>query len=118
MYVCMYVSVSDKLEQSAHAVKMSDYIGTRILEVCKCPESVADRLNGFGRVLRGINRAKHFKNWIGTNYWKSASLHKVSQADALALRDSQEFKTVLNSIGTGILEVCECPESVTDRCNG
>ena len=29
----------------------------------------------------------------------------MSQTDALALRDSQEFKTVLNSIGTGILEV-------------
>ena len=34
----------------------------------------------------------------------------MSQTEALALRDSQEFKTVLNSIGTGILEVCECPE--------
>ena len=34
----------------------------------------------------------------------------MSQTDALALRDSQEFKTVLNSIGNGILEVCECPK--------
>ena len=37
---------------------MSDYIGTRILEVCGCPESVGDRSNGFGRVLGGKNRAK------------------------------------------------------------
>ena len=54
----MYVCVRDKLEQSVHAVKISDYIGTRILEVCECPESVAVRSNGFGRVLGG-------KNWIG-----------------------------------------------------
>ena len=94
---------------------MSDYIGTRILEVCECPESVADRSNGFGRVLGGINRAKQGKTGLAPNSWKSEGLQKVSQTDALALRDSQEFKTVLNSIGTGILEVCECPESVADR---
>ena len=87
---------------------MSDYIGTRILEVCECP----DRSNGFGRVLGGKNRAK---TGLAPNSWKSASLQKVLQTDALALRDSQEIKTVLNSIGTGILEVCECPESVADR---
>ena len=70
---------------------MSDYIGTRILEVCECPVSVADRSNGFGMVLGGINRAKEGKNWIGTNSWKSASLQKVPQTNALAFRDSQEF---------------------------
>ena len=91
---------------------MSDYISTRILEVCECLESVANRSNGFGRVLGGINRAK---TGFAPNSWKSVSLQKVSQTNALALRDSQEFKTVLNSIGTGILEVCECPESVSDR---
>ena len=91
---------------------MSDYIGTRILEVCECPESVADRSNGFGRVLGCKNRAK---TGLAPNSWKSASLQKVSQTDALALNDAQDFKTVLNSIGTGILEVCECPESVADR---
>ena len=91
---------------------MSDYIGTRILKVCECPESVKDRSNGFGSVLGGKNRAK---TGLAPNCWKSASLLKVSQTDALALRDSQESKTVLNSIGTGILEVCECPESVADR---
>ena len=90
---------------------MSDYIGTRILEVCECPESVADRSNGFGRVLGGKNRAKPGLAPISR---KSASLQKVSKTDALALRDSQEFKVVLNSTGTGILEVCECPESVAD----
>ena len=91
---------------------MVDYIGTRILEVCECPESVADQSNGFGRVLGGKNRAK---TGLAPKIWKSASLQKVSQTDALALRDSQECKTVLNSIGTGILEVCECPEIVADR---
>ena len=91
---------------------MSDYIGTRILEVCECPKSVAGRSNGFGRVLGGINRAK---NRLAPNFSKSESLQKVLQTDALALRDSQEFKTVLNSICIGILEVCECPESVADR---
>ena len=90
---------------------MSDYIGTRIPEVCECPESVADRSNGFGRVLGGINREK---TGLEHNSWKSVSLQKVSQTDELVWRDSQEFKTVLNSIGTGILEVCECPESVAD----
>ena len=91
MYVCIYICVRDKLEQSVHAVKMSDYIGTRILEVCECPESVPDRSNGFGMVLGGIIRAKEGKNWIGTNSWKSASLQKVPQTNALAFRDSQEF---------------------------
>ena len=90
---------------------MSDYIGTRILEVCECPASVADQLNGFGRILVGINRAK---TGLAPNSWKSVSLQKVPQTDALALGDSQ-FRTVLNSIGTGILEVCECPGGVADR---
>ena len=90
---------------------MSDYIDNRILEVCECPESVADQSNGFGLVLGGINRAK---TGLSPNSWKSASLQKVSQTDALALRDSHELKTVLNSICTGFLEVCECPESVAD----
>ena len=91
---------------------MSDYIGTRILEVCECPESVADQSNGFGRVLGGKKEAK---TGLAFNSWKSASLQKVSQTDALALRDSQELKTVLNSIGSGILKVCKCPKSVADR---
>ena len=94
---------------------MSDYIGTRILEVCECPESVTHRSNGFGRVLGGINRAKQGKTGLAPNSSKSASLQKVSQTDALALRDSQEFKTVLNSIGTEILETCESTEGVADR---
>ena len=67
---------------------MSDYIGTRILEVCECPESVADRSNGFGRVLGGINRAK---TGLAPNSSKSPSVQKVPQTNALAFRDSQEF---------------------------
>ena len=86
---------------------MSDYIGTRILEVCECPESVANQSNGFGRFLGGINRAK---TGLAPKIRKSASLQNMSQTDALALNDSQEFKTVLNSIGTRILDACECPK--------
>ena len=46
---------------------MSDYMGTRILEVCECPESVADQSNDFGRFLDGENRAKNglAPNWGG-----------------------------------------------------
>ena len=35
----------------------------------------------------------------------------MSQNDAMARRESQKFKTVLSSIGTVILKVCEGPES-------
>ena len=36
----------------------------------------------------------------------------------MARRESQKFKTVLCSIGTVILKVCEGPESVTEKWNG
>ena len=39
------------------------------------------------------------------------------QNDAMARRESQKFKTVLSSIGTVILKVCEGPESVTEKWN-
>ena len=42
----------------------------------------------------------------------------MSQNDAMARRESQKFKTVLSSIGTIILKVCEGPESVTEKWNG
>ena len=42
----------------------------------------------------------------------------MSQYDAMAKRESQKFKTVLSSIGTVILKVCEGPESVTEMWNG
>ena len=41
----------------------------------------------------------------------------MSQTSGMNLRGFQD-ETGLSSIGTGILEVCECPESVTDRLNG
>ena len=50
--------------------------------------------------------------------WKPASQWKVSQNDAMARRESQKFKTVLSSIGTVILKVCEGPESVIEKWNG
>ena len=50
--------------------------------------------------------------------WKSASQQKGSQNGAMARRESQKFKTVLSSIGTIILKVCEGPESVTEKWNG
>ena len=34
----------------------------------------------------------------------------MSQNDTMARRESQKFKTVLSSIGTVILKVCEGPE--------
>ena len=42
----------------------------------------------------------------------------MSQNDAMAWRESQKFKTVLSSIGTVILKVCEGPESVIEKWNG
>ena len=47
------------------------------------------------------------------------SQQKGSQNGAMARRESQKFKTtVLSSIGTLILKVCEGPESVTEKWNG
>ena len=40
------------------------------------------------------------------------------QNNAMARRESQKFKTVLSSIGTVILKVCEGPESFTEKWNG
>ena len=40
------------------------------------------------------------------------------QNDSMARIESQKFKTVLSSIGTVILKVCEGPESVTEKWNG
>ena len=42
----------------------------------------------------------------------------MSQNDAMVRRESQKFKTLLSSIGTVILKVCEGPESVTEKWNG
>ena len=42
----------------------------------------------------------------------------MSQNDAMVRRESQKFKTVLSSIGTVSLKVCEGPESVTEKWNG
>ena len=47
--------------------------------------------------------------------WKSASQQKVFENDAMARRESQIFKTVLSSIATVILKVCEGPKSVTEK---
>ena len=46
------------------------------------------------------------------------SQHKGSQDDAMARRESLKLKTVLGSIGTVILKVCEGPESVTEKWKG
>ena len=42
----------------------------------------------------------------------------MTQNDAIARRESQKFKTVLSSIGTVILKVCEGPESVREKWKG
>ena len=62
------------------------------------------------RLKQGLTR-------LAPRSWKSASLQKVSQTDALAWRVSQEFKTEYSSIGTGIMKVCECPEIVKEQFN-
>ena len=53
-YVYMCVCQNEGLIKTLRMLSnMSDYIGTGILEVCECPESVADWSNGFGWVLGG-----------------------------------------------------------------
>ena len=42
----------------------------------------------------------------------------MSQNDAMARRESQKYETVLSSLGTVILKVCEGPESVTEKWKG
>ena len=54
---------------------LSDYIGTGILEVFECPESVADWSNGLGWVLEG---KKQGLTRLTPKFLKSAILQKVS----------------------------------------
>ena len=42
----------------------------------------------------------------------------MSKNDAMTRRESFKFNTVLSSIGTVILKVCEGSESVTEKWNG
>ena len=42
----------------------------------------------------------------------------MSHNNPMARRESEKFKTVLSSIGTVILKVCEGPESFTEKWNG
>ena len=80
-YVCLPICLTDWLTDCMYMCvcqnegligtlrmlwNMSDKSGIEILEVCECPVSVADRQNGFVRVLRGKNRAKldcHLHPW-------------------------------------------------------
>ena len=89
---------------------MSDYIGTRIQKGCECPERVADRWNGFGRVIGNKIRAK--LDW----HLNLGSLRVTRKCHRPM--HWLEFKKVFSSIDTIILEVCECPESVTEQWNG
>ena len=50
--------------------------------------------------------------------WKSARSQNVSQTIALGWEGAQKVESGLNSIGTGILEVCKKPECVADHCFG
>ena len=43
---------------------------------------------------------------LTTESWKSVRVQNVSQTYDLSLRGSKEVKLRINSIGTGILEVC------------
>ena len=117
LYVCMYVCMSKwgfNWNTLCMLWKMSDYIGTGILEVCECPESVADWWIGFGRVIWGKNRAK--LNWNLNPGSRRGT--REGRRPLHWLGESWEFKTVFSSIGTRILKVCEYPESVTKQWNG
>ena len=76
-------------------------------DVCECPESVAERYNGFGQVLEG----QIGLNSIGTCILE-VCVSPESATDRCIGLESQEFNTVLSSIGTRILKVCECTKSV------
>ena len=55
LYVCVCVSKWGLNWNTLRMLwNMSDYIGTGILEVCECPESVADRWSRLWRVLWAI----------------------------------------------------------------
>ena len=56
-------------------------------------------------------------NRLVANSLKLLSLQKVSHTCALNRGGSQKVMIRLNSIGTRILEVCECPVSVEDKCD-
>ena len=83
-------------------------IGIGFFEAYESTDSVADRLNEFGG--GGSLEVKiRFKDSL-----KSMSLQKVSQTDWMDTGGSQEVQKRLILIETGFLEVCECPEGVTD----
>ena len=69
----------------------------------------------FQTVLHGFRRSNQAFTLLAPESWKSASGLVVSQTDAFDSGGSCESKYMLKLIGTGILEVCEWSDSVSDR---
>ena len=83
-------------------------IGTGLLEVCKWSDPTLSIRDG----LDSRNLSFHL---LAPESWKSASGLVVSQTDAFDSGGSCESKYMLQLIDTGILEVCEWSDNVSDR---
>ena len=58
-------------------------------------------------VLYGLRRSNQALTLLAPESWKSASSQNVSQIVSTGLIGSKKVISGFNSIGTGILEVCE-----------
>ena len=61
----------------------------------------------FQMALYGPRMSNHAFTLLAPESWKSASSQNVSQTISQCLIGSQKDKSGFNSIGTGILEICE-----------
>ena len=57
--------------------------------------------------LRSFKSSERERRWARPFTWKSVSTENVSQTISNGVIGSQKVKSDFNSIGTGILEVCE-----------
>ena len=88
------------------------YIGTEILEVCSCQESVKDN-----RIMtrEGFKTSKPYSVTLTPESWKSTSASNQLKTNANDLGGFRALKPILSYIVIGILEVCECQDSVKDH---
>ena len=70
------------------------------------------------RALYYIRMSNQALILLEPEYWKSASIQKVSQIGPKGVILYKNVKPGFNIIGTGILEVCEYSECVADRSKG
>ena len=85
------------------------------LEVCECPESVADWWNGLGRVLGGKNRIKLDWHLNPGSLLVSRKCRRPKHWLGECHRGSNQS---LTQLAPEILKICECPEIVTGQWNG